>query len=504
MKLEFRTTLAFAFFIIATVPVVILALSAEQRWMEKELALVSEKHLLLASNAATALDRYARDSLAVFDYLTSDRERLTSDSGQKLGKAFGFRSIRIVDGNDRIVAKSDFEEAPASLVPSAVLSRIRARANADSVFSEVLKTSDGHPAIFIVRRVFEDELAFGALRLDYFRKLQTNIIFGRKGHAAIVDAKGNIIAHPQPDWQQEGRNISDVKPVAEMLEGKSGVVRFHSPAVGQEMITGYTIIPSTGWGVMVPQPLDELAERASDLRHTALGVILIGLVAVGIIGWVLSGLVSQYLHKFKSALCEYSEGDFATRFSVPPGFLAAALAPVENSLNRVGARVAAEINERQSLELSSGNADRPETDLPMPAGTNEKREQDTRRFQRLAASQIALVNFRAFSHPAHVEDISVGGVRMRNADNWVPFSEHFEIGDAVIVMIDGMSPLDGQIVRVQDQEMTIKFEHTVLWDEDRIAVQIMSLVENFIHQLPQHPAQQPPQQPHGADKPDNR
>jgi hypothetical protein len=51
-----------------------------------------------------------------------------------------------------------------------------------------------------------------------------------------------------------------------MINGESGVTEFYSPAVKADMITGYTVVPGVGWGVMVPQPIEELRDKAASAR----------------------------------------------------------------------------------------------------------------------------------------------------------------------------------------------------------------------------------------------
>ena len=62
-----RLLLTIIITVVATVPVLFLGFWVEKTAMEKELATVSEKHLLLARNITAALDRYANDAKATID-----------------------------------------------------------------------------------------------------------------------------------------------------------------------------------------------------------------------------------------------------------------------------------------------------------------------------------------------------------------------------------------------------------------------------------------------------
>ena len=70
MKPRLRYLLAIAFISIATVPLLLLGVWVEGTAMQKEVAAVSEKQLLLAENITTALDRYANDVESSFVFFS--------------------------------------------------------------------------------------------------------------------------------------------------------------------------------------------------------------------------------------------------------------------------------------------------------------------------------------------------------------------------------------------------------------------------------------------------
>ncbi len=151
--------------------------------------------------------------------------------------------------------------------------------------------AEGRPTIFLVESLGGGDIALGAMGIHYIAKLQQQITFGKRGHAAIVDRRGNIIARPNPEWSATMKNISAVKPVAHMIVGKSGVSEFYSPAVKMDMITGFTTVPGVGLGVMVPQPLEELQEKAASARGAQIGIIVGGILLASLLGWLLSNAV---------------------------------------------------------------------------------------------------------------------------------------------------------------------------------------------------------------------
>ncbi len=73
-----------------------------------------------------------------------------------------------------------------------------------------------------------------------------------------------------------------------MMAGRTGSTRFVSPATQTAMIAGYTVIPYTGWGVMIPKPLSELRLRVQANQRTVWFVIGLTLLAAGVLGWFVS------------------------------------------------------------------------------------------------------------------------------------------------------------------------------------------------------------------------
>lgn len=82
-----------------------------------------------------------------------------------------------------------------------------------------------------------------------------------------------------------------------MLAGKTGVATFFSPALNSDMIAGYTSVPSARWGVMVPQPINELQGKADAIDQTALVVMGIGLFIALLISIPASFILTRPLEK---------------------------------------------------------------------------------------------------------------------------------------------------------------------------------------------------------------
>ncbi len=352
MKLRLRHLLAAAFMVIATVPLLILGIWVQQTAMEKEVAAVSEKHLLLAQNVTLALDRYALDAKSVFSYLADSPEAKKTPSPHiNLADSAGFRHFCIVDSDGWVKFRLNVKDKVGDRIPKDILDRLKPLAVGNDVaFSGVMADEKGRPTIYLVRRIEKDRIAIAALDLGYIHQVQKAIQFGKKGHSAIVDRNGAIIAHPNAEWQRSMKNIAKVKPVQRMMAGETGVTTFYSPAVKKDMISGYTTVPATGWGVMVPQPMEELEERANDVIRAALALIVLCLFAAALISWVLSGLLVRPVEAVVRAARGIEGGNLESRVSRPPGFVPVEFQELGSAFNAMARDIATVMIQRERVE----------------------------------------------------------------------------------------------------------------------------------------------------------
>ena len=272
-----------------------------------------------------------------------------------------FRHICVFDVTSRTLQRSFFsKEKPC---PEAIgeerLGMLLDLENAggDQVgMSGVTHTPDGATVLLLVRR-FGDQLVVGAVKTDYFRQLGRRINFGRRGHAAIVDNTGRVMAHPLRDWEDAVKDISAVSAVQRMLNGESGVERFYSPALKGDMIAGFTAVTQAGWGVMVPQPVVELEATARRLSRSALFVLAIGLAFAIAMALLISGRLSRPVNAVARVARRMSDGE--TRARVGPELLRqplSELAELSASFNQMADRIETSQTQEKSLRIKAEQA----------------------------------------------------------------------------------------------------------------------------------------------------
>jgi signal transduction histidine kinase/ActR/RegA family two-component response regulator len=283
-----------AFTLVAGVPLGVLAIWEGRTAYQNELDSVRERHLLVARNLTSTMSRYVKDLKAVFS-LTFVTGNLDSPP---IGLSDLLLSLNVVgvsilraDGSVESVFKGLTDGERHGSPDEKRFRTLRALADDrpdEPVLSKLYHDEAGRPVLYLVKALSGGRMGLGIVSTRYLVSLQRAIAFGDHGHAVITDPKGHVIAHPLKDWVAASRDISGVPVVAAMMRGESGVQQFFSPAFNGMMIAGYAVVPETGWGVMVVQPLSELRLRANLVNHLALVIAVAAFAAAALLSYLIA------------------------------------------------------------------------------------------------------------------------------------------------------------------------------------------------------------------------
>lgn len=317
--MKLRYVLISLFSALTLIPLLTFWLWPHSSVLETEIEDVYQRHLLLARNQSAALQRYHRDVSDTFDLIaTNFVAGQTIENAETLLSNLNFLHICLVRADDgvRVAESVPTDRHCPDVVSASLMKMMSERVRSDvALFSEVSADANGDPIIYVFRR-YGKWIAFGCLETDYFVTLGKSIAFGLKGHAAIVDHKGNVLSHPLDDWIATRKNIAKVSAVQKMLRGETGVDTFYSPALKSDMIAGFTAVKGTGWGVMIPQPLSELEQKAEDANQSALAVLLVGLGAALCLAIVIAEAISRPMNKLIRAYQQISGGTLGKQINV--------------------------------------------------------------------------------------------------------------------------------------------------------------------------------------------
>ncbi len=322
MRPRMRTFLFLVLAFIAVVPAAVFGLWPHTNVLEKEIAEVSRRNLLVARNMSLSLSHYERNIRSLFQFFSkASVSGNDAFGGTDSLDTFHFRHICISHLDDpRVIfnALSHHVSCPGEFSrPRFEFFKRRAR-DGEVAYTPVMEGPGGQPAIYLVMRL-NGYLAVGAVDTGFLVDLARSVVFGKRGHAAVVDHTGRVIAHPNPNWVEERKDISKVGPVKLMMAGETGVSRFFSPAANMDMVAGYTVVPFSGWGIMVPIPTRELDDKIFDTKLLALGVLLLGLLIASVLAWWLAGVTSRPLTAVARAARSMTGGARGVRVPEPGG-----------------------------------------------------------------------------------------------------------------------------------------------------------------------------------------
>jgi len=149
-------------------------------------------------------------------------------------------------------------------------------------------------------------VAFAGTELTTLANTVGAVQIGETGFAFLVDANGNVLAHPDPAYSaDELVNLSSYRPVQRFLTGQSGFFRFTD-----EDRVWYAHIETldNGWGVIVQQPQTEaLAGMPVFLAVLAI-LTLIVMVSIALLTWWVSGRAVQPVLELTAVATAVSAG----------------------------------------------------------------------------------------------------------------------------------------------------------------------------------------------------
>ncbi|MCR9125339.1 MAG: sensor histidine kinase [Rhodobacteraceae bacterium] len=335
--------------VVAVVPIAIFYNWVERTSFENELRQVDENHLIIAKNLSSTLSRYATDTLAVFRFIVSGSHGYSDMTGfpELLGN-YNICHVIILDRNDRVTWQILGHNKEANTMPEPeVLDHLReltAAANGEPVVSGIMQHNDG-AYFFIAQDLGDGRMALAPWSSKYVIELQKSISFGELGHSMMVDHLGRVVAHPNAEWQRINKDASKLSVVQSMLAGETGVAQFYSPPMKADMIAGFTYVPETGWGVMVPQPIREIEARADAVQRTALMVALVVFGLAALVGLWFSRLLVAPILSLVDTTRSIADGNYQARVAGLPRYTPCEIQKLAQSFNDMGADVECKANQ---------------------------------------------------------------------------------------------------------------------------------------------------------------
>ncbi len=158
----------------------------------------------------------------------------------------------------------------------------------------------------------------GSLELATLCDMISTEKLGETGYAYMIDKNGRVIAHPDEELiftsllEHESQSLAEIS--RKMAGGGSGVEYYEFE--GEKKIAAYQPLSMASWSIAMTTTYREIANTIGKLRN---GALLIGFLAVGLLGIVLTLLISNSVKpilEMTSITREVARGNLQTRVSV--------------------------------------------------------------------------------------------------------------------------------------------------------------------------------------------
>jgi signal transduction histidine kinase len=189
------------------------------------------------------------------------------------------------------------------------------RAESADPFMTMAMVGSGDPAGVTVAEV----------NLKFIREVVSQIKLGKAGHAYVVDASGQLIAHPDISLVLRKTDLASLPQVEAARTGLLQPGSAEDAATvahnlqGRQVLTASAAIAPLGWLVFVEQPLREVfAPLYASLVWTAV-ILLLGLVLSVLMGLILARRMVAPIRALQTGAARIGAGDLGHRIEVRTG-----------------------------------------------------------------------------------------------------------------------------------------------------------------------------------------
>lgn len=188
-----------------------------------------------------------------------------------------------------------------------------------TVVSDVYRSETGEPAVGISAPIRVEGHPVGVLTAGVLLNNHSlggieEIRIGKSGYAYLVDALGQIIAHPQ-----QNRLFEDIRqnpPVQELAKKRGPGVTDFINAEGIRVVAAHAPVAGTGWGVVVRQPASESYVYVKKM-FSVLGLIFILILCLSVVaGVLLAWLLTRPLADLAEGVRRVTSGNLGTTVPV--------------------------------------------------------------------------------------------------------------------------------------------------------------------------------------------
>lgn len=221
-------------------------------------SLVTQNNLFL-ENTEQVMNNLAN---IVNEFPQQEQERILA---QALSDYPRFASLQLVDTTGKVIAESTGDLSLLNLDVSGESYFMTVKDSKSPHFSApFISLTTGNTALVVAMPILHENefqgILAGEISLVFLQQVvMEHANFGEEITSFIVDQQGTLLAHPNPKWVQERRNLGNLPLVHTGLSGQEAVSLFYDE--DQELwFIGSVQNMETGWPVLTIQPVSIAAQ----------------------------------------------------------------------------------------------------------------------------------------------------------------------------------------------------------------------------------------------------
>lgn len=320
MRLRTKIQLSFCATIIFVLLVVGygVGVTTEKATME----LVDDSMATSATLAGAHISQQLEDYMNVVSLLGKDEMLSGNASDQKKMEyldsyieSYGFTSGNILD--EKGVSIDDGTDFSDRAYVKAALS------GTTNVSDITLSKYTNTYGVSIAAPIYKEDSIVGVVyfRLDsnFIMDIIDSITISKNSNAYLVDAQGNIVAHPNQDMilnfnlLEQGGSMAKIGE--KMIKGEAGNGEYVYN--GDTVLCGYSPIANTnGWTMVIAAPKTDFTAATNQVIRMLLLLGVVGIILVILISAVISKQICNPINRVKDALVSVAEGNL--NIQVPP------------------------------------------------------------------------------------------------------------------------------------------------------------------------------------------
>ena len=164
----------------------------------------------------------------------------------------------------------------------------------------------------------------------------SKIHFGARGYAYVIDKQGRLIAHPDDRQVLKELTLTGYEQVRVAMARSEPTAMLTKGFSGDDVITAYEPIASTGWTVLVEQPSDEAFAPLWALFWRTIGIVLLGLALSLVAAVALTRRMIAPIEALRAGAARIREGALDQRIEIDTND---ELEDVAAEFNRMAARL---------------------------------------------------------------------------------------------------------------------------------------------------------------------